>query len=112
MKPKSVHYHDGKVGSIRWHRKPMAYGKEVDGYSTITDRRIVVRSNAPHSKQAYIIFHELLHQSLSPIVLDSPVRQGDVEEILVQTVATNMALIWKRNPSLFTWIHLGLTSED
>lgn len=112
MKPRAITYSDGKTGVIRWRKKPMAYGREVDGHSIVAERKLVCRANTTHARQAGILLHEIIHHALSPLVLDKPLREADIEEVMVNTVATNMAEMWKRNPSLFTWIHLGLTAEE
>ena len=112
MKPARVKYPGGKEGKVLYRKKVTFVGKEVDGYSNVTDRIIILRAGASSRRQSEVLFHELLHQALDPLFLERPLKPGDLEEVAIDTISRNMVEIWTRNPAVFSWIHAELTSND
>ena len=110
VKPTSVKYSNSKRGKIRYHKKPFANGKYVDGYCDLDSKLIVVNSTVSHKRQAEILLHELVHQSFQPLAAP-PEEKPDVEEMIVETISNNMVVLWTKNSIVFEWIHKGLVEK-
>lgn len=111
-RPIQIFYPGGRIGPVRYRKKVVVNKKEVDGYSRVEERIILIRSGASARRQAEILLHELVHMALDPVKLEPPLGAGDIEEVIVDTLGENLAQLWRDNPAVFQWIAVGLTLNE
>ena len=105
MIPRNVTYSDGKTGVIRYRKKMPGF----DGRCSRQTRAINLKATLDHTQQAETLLHELAHQGMERWRVESP--DDDLEEVVVNTLVGNLIDLWKLNPELFLWIHLGFTEK-
>jgi hypothetical protein len=88
---------------IRWDSRLKDCGINDDGNITISTKREL-------GWQGETLLEELGHESWKYLYVEA-VGDMDLEEVIVKTFAHNMALLWKRNPELFRWLHRAITGE-
>lgn len=112
-RPRSIRYHDGNVGPVRWVTSSLAQGERLlGGYADIEKRTTTLSREERPSFEGYYLLHELCHHALYPLLpMSGGEREDGIEEQVVKTISTHLSKMWKLNPAAFLWIHEQLTGQ-
>jgi len=104
-KPTKIVWHYGTRGKIHFIHKLRCDGKEIAGRCEAEvdgNPDVKINSNRTDNYQARILFHEMLHKALRPVL------QGDsdenIEETIVYTIEKHMCNVMASNKEAFHWL--------
>lgn len=93
----------GRGHAIRWRKQLAASGFHRDGVITINSSRSL-------AWQAATLLHEMTHQATETPYVDD--FDGGLDELIVNSTATQLTNLWHRNADVFAWIHYHLTGKE